>query len=122
MILTGGVKNYSTEEVKLDEKWVDGKPIYRKVITTNGYIERNSTGISNLENMIKMNMLIRQTSQKDWRNVPWCFYSNSETTRSKWLGGFFFDSSTKEIVLQLGSELQNFDKMILILEYTKSTD
>ena len=26
----GGVKNYSTDEVKLDEKWIDGKPLYRK--------------------------------------------------------------------------------------------
>lgn len=31
---SGGVSNYSTTAVKTGEKWIDGKPIYRKVIAT----------------------------------------------------------------------------------------
>ena len=34
--------SYSTDEVKTDEKWIDGKPIYRKTIIC-GALPNNTT-------------------------------------------------------------------------------
>ena len=112
---------YSTEE-KIVGKWIDGKPIYRKVVTANSYIEKLNTGISNLETMIKMEVLVSQSSNGEWRNLPWLFNNNNAIGDQSWAGGFFYRMDSNQLHFQLGSSLKSIKKIVAILEYTKTTD
>lgn len=112
---------YSTEE-KIVGKWIDGKPIYRKVVTANSYSEILNTGISNLETMIKMEVLVSESSNGDWRNLPWLFNKGNVIGDQSWAGGFFYKMDTNQLNFQLGNLLKNIKKIVAILEYTKTTD
>lgn len=49
------LKNYSTEEVKTGETWIDGKPIYRKTLTyTNKEIGDTTSIAHNIPNIDKI--------------------------------------------------------------------
>lgn len=111
------VEDYSTTEINTGKKWIDGKPIYRKCFSQNN-INNIATGITNIDSMIKMECLIKQTSTGDWRNLPWLFTGG----QAGWQGGFFYKASDQEISFQVGSDLGQVQKTILILEYTKTTD
>ena len=57
---------YSTSEIKTDKKWINGKPIYRRVIewvgdTPNNSIESNSHGI-NFETIIDSYLMVTDTN------------------------------------------------------------
>lgn len=112
---------YSTNEIVVGT-WIDGKPIYRKVITTTYYVEQVSTGITNIDTMTKMQVLVSQHNVGDWRNVPWLFNISEEYGDKNWAGGVFYRMSSNVLWFQMGSQLRNFEKMIAILEYTKTTD
>lgn len=114
------LSNYSTEETVCG-RWIDGKPIYRKVIDTT-YSGEINTNIQNLDTMIKMNILAKQTSVNAWRNLPWLYATNSTYGDPSWAGGFYFISASSTIKFQLGSSLDDISKLIIILEYTKTTD
>lgn len=111
-----GFTKYSTTETPIG-KWIDDKPIYRKVFTGSS-LSTLSTGITDADNVIKMQMLVRETdTNKTWRNIPW-LYNTSDTN---WMGGFYFRSSTGLIAFQMGNNLSNIDRYIIIIEYTKSS-
>lgn len=112
---------YSTEE-KIVGKWIDGKPIYRNVVTANSYSEILNTGISNLETMIKMEVLVSESGNGDWRNLPWLFNKGNVIGDQSWSGGFFYKMNTNQLNFQLGNSLKNIKKIVAILEYTKTTD
>ena len=114
------LSNYSTEETVCG-MWIDGKPIYRKVIDTT-YSGTINTNIQNLDTMVKMNVLAKQTSTNDWRNLPWLYASGSTYGDPSWGGGFYFIYASSTIKFQLGSSLDDISKLIIILEYTKTTD
>lgn len=97
----------------------NSKPIYRRVIVLNQYYQWFDTGIKNVDLVFKMDMMVEQTNTaKDWRNIPW-LYANGLTS---WFGGFYFSGVSGRVYLQIGSDLQQFNKMVLIVEYTKTTD
>lgn len=109
---------YSTSETKTKKKWIDNKPIYRKVFTGSS-IQTVNTGLTEIDDIVKMEMLIRiNDATKPWRNIPWLFNSGTATS---WMGGFYLRADTGQIVFQMGSELTNIDRYIIILEYTKTT-
>lgn len=111
---------YSTTEQKVGY-WIDGKPIYRKVFTQSN-MNAISNVVSNLDSMIKMDCLVRQSTVEDWRNVPWVYVSGNSYGSATWAGGFYYDSSENKIIFQAGSNLSDIDKLIMIIEYTKTTD
>lgn len=113
---------YSTDEIKTNKRWIDGKPIYRTVVTTNSYSDRLNTGISNLETMIKMEVLVSQSSNGDWRNIPWLFNSGGVIGDQSWAGGVLYKMNDNQLHFQIGSSLKNAKKIVAILEYTKTTD
>lgn len=121
MINKNLVNEYSTEE-KIVGKWIDGKPVYRKVFTANSYSEQISTGITNLETMVRMDILISQNSNGDWRNIPWLFNNGSSIGDQSWAGGVFYKMENNRLFFQMGSSLRNLKRIIAILEYTKTTD
>ena len=102
--------NYSTTEQKTGGKWIDGKPIYRRVITINvtyfgdSYITlANDTWVGNIDSIVNggacINKIFYDNAGRYWKN---------NTTLSFNYGKTF----------NLGSS-QPCD---FIVEYTKTTD
>lgn len=110
----------STEETVIGT--FDGKPIYRRIVINNGYATSFLSGAVNVDTVFRMEMLVRQNNTSgDWRNVPWLFNSNCNDVygTAAWAGGFYFNSITGVVALQIGADLQKFNKMVFVIEYTK---
>ena len=104
--------SYSTSEVKTNKVWIDGKPIYRKVfnitsgMSTSFQIEH---GISNLDYVeLKGNIFSSSTS-----NSPIYYYSSTDYFR------LFRDGNYIKIRYGSGNTVT---RIVVILEYTKTTD
>lgn len=72
-----------------------------------------------------MEMLVRHNnSSGDWRNVPWLYNENNDSVYGTpaWAGGFYLNGNSGKVSLQIGVALQDFNKMVFIIEYTKTTD
>jgi len=111
---------YSTSETITNKKWTNNKPVYRKVLEGTSISGDISTGITNLDVITKMEVLVKENGVQVWRTIPWLF-SYSDTIQSgAWAGGFSYTNG--DIIFQAGSSLLNIDKYIIIIEYTKTTD
>lgn len=111
---------FSTEEIKTNKVWIDGKPIYRKVyeissLPNNGrsYVTCN---IPNVQHVITMRGVME--SSTEWDNMP-----------SAYTNGTLIDSLVIERsgnTLTRIRILNNFNRSgfsaFVILEYTKTTD
>lgn len=107
-------EKYSTTE-KVIGKWINGKPLYRKVINTGqinlstSTVEKDS-GISDIDIVKDINlMLMFQNGNeiiwyKDWN-----------------ISELSFDISTQKIII-IGTKNASFINSFVILEYTKTTD
>ena len=101
------VNSYSTEEVNTGKKWIDGKPIYRIVLTTTANISGGDTSFGGLQTDVanlNIDTVIRadgidNNNRKTYRTL---YFSSSS--------GFGPYSSG----MLAGSKI--------ILEYTKTTD
>lgn len=120
------VESYSTNEVNTGQTWIDGKPIYRKVLVFPAQAIDNTTtlntGITNMELCIKFNFIFhdaRTTSLTfiDMFNV--LIASNNTSLLSPRL------TNSGENIGFRGTDsygsLEGRDA-IFILEYTKTTD
>ena len=110
--LDGKTDNYSTSEVLTDKVWIDGKPIYRKVIVG----EITATG--------------------DWTTIPnskitnYYFTTSMTSTYERYLPIPAYVNSSYSIALQYNASegLQYFangynsGNIYIIIEYTKTTD
>ncbi len=100
---------YSTSEVKTNKKWIDAKPIYRKVfISTWGNINVSEL---NIDTMIDTRGMVSYTN--GWH--PLNAYANANFNS-------LVQYSTKEKNIQFYGNGYNNSQIILILEYTKTTD
>jgi hypothetical protein len=109
--------SYSTSEVNTGKKWIDGKPIYRKVIhwdtpqynmgTING-VSTASVGLPSMENVIYFDVLLEGGGYK----------MNLSTNTSVRTMGFNDDFTT--FYATTGGTLMNIKD--IIIEYTKTTD
>lgn len=106
---------YSTEEVKTNKVWIDGKPVYRKVIndTTNRAIGSYNIphGITNLDTLVYKSVTMYQNSTIAFDGSATSALSSSENTGSYLNGADISIRTSWEII-----------KTIIILEYTKTTD
>lgn len=104
---------YSTDEIRIGT-WIDGKPIYRKVIARN-ITATNGTNISlsslNIDELLKVKSINKKVSNN------FTYYDN------------FFDSSEEKITLHYRNDIiefwtadgTNYTSTVWI-EYTKTTD
>lgn len=108
---------YSSEEQEIGT-WVDGKPLYRKVIVANNYSIPNKTeqtiphGIENIENVIRIDTAIHA-------NWDGCYGGSSM------LGAGKFHSRLDNTNLIYRNEAGDDWTLIYIssiIEYTKTTD
>ena len=120
-ILNGMIESlgtYSTNEINTGKKWIDGKPIYRKVISC-GALPANSTpkivnhNISDIDNSRMYGFAVR-TSDK--REFPLPFSSADSN------GNIQLDLTSTYIQITSNIDRSSFNTSYVILEYTKTTD
>lgn len=99
---------YSTNEIKTNKVWKDGKPIYRKVIEATDINTPFSTGVSNIDKMWFCN----SGSYIYWNDDY--FY---EIGRAE----LYYQKSTNKIAADSPTVANNW-KCVLTIEYTKTTD
>ena len=110
--------NYSTDEKLTGKYWIDGKPIYRKVIdfgplpntTTKGVAH----GISNLSQIITLYGISYSPMNSSWYTVP---AANSVSTYC-----FALWCDRTNVSVKTGDDRTYQTPTYIILEYTKTTD
>lgn len=107
---------YSTEEVKTNRKWIDGKPIYRKIIAYTGErleagrhtIKHNISNIGSYRAIISSSFMYNGDM---WTGV---------TSTNNYAGAISFNST--EVALIVAGWDKLFSPVYVTLEYTKTTD
>ena len=109
---------YSLQETFTGKTWIDGKPIYRKVINC-GALPNNTTknvthNISNLSNVIFANGISYSSGTGNYFPIPY----SADTLQAQvkmWV-------TNTDVSLQTLSDRSNYTTTYIILEYTKTTD
>lgn len=109
---------YSTDEIKTNEIWINGKPIYRKVVSfnvINGYnnygynINADDIWIDFSNSFIKSSTRVNPVSRADYRSEN---YS---------IGGFIA-TDARQLYVMIGSDTSLSGIAYITLKYTKTTD
>lgn len=113
--------DYSTTEIKTGKKWIDGKPIYRKVFYNEGtltYTNNKATIPSNISNMSALTKIegIVNDSVGGYYTLP---YIN--IGQLSYGIGLEYDNSGNIVVKQSAYDTR-LTKYVFVLEYTKTTD
>ena len=98
--------DYVYDEVDTGIKWVNGKPIYRKVFNLSAVLVNVSTSLlqnMNIDNLLRNDLQVWHSNQMYW-------ISN----------GIIYNTSTKKI--SFNSAYQQVYVYFYIIEYTKTTD
>lgn len=110
------VDTYSTEEVKTNKVWIDGKPIYRKVFkgtsTTQRGVSISFSGL-NLETLTHVEGFLYSIYNQWWSIHN--YYGHSTEYWTSW------NSNGTSLGVDTGIYF-NYPPYIIILEYTKTTD
>ena len=113
-----GNYNYSTTENVIGQ-WIDGKPIYRKVISTNSLAGSQDYkeiphGISNMDKIVSLKCIA-----KDENDVYFDFNNLTGTTGTTSIKVFIDNTN---ISVYNGAIIGPVNEAYFILEYTKTTD
>jgi hypothetical protein len=111
-------KKYSTSEVKTGDVWIDGKPIYRKVVQYNLTSTQQSQQIATeVDVLVSANGYITGVNGTD--RYPLNNFINSTDYSANW---YVIDSShvLRSTVASANTNRQGL--VTLIIEYTKTTD
>lgn len=118
------INEYSTEETFTGQYWIDGKPIYRKVISVNS---PSSSGVyATIANM-GSNVVDTLVSAKSMILVNYSesnqvFYNlNIDERDSIHYCLIAYNKSNGDIQAKVGTEFVS-KKITIVLEYTKTTD
>ena len=115
---------YSTDEVKTNKVWIDGKPIYRKVISVNSPSSAGVyTTIANMGSNV-VNTLVSATSMilVSYAANNKVFYNlNIDEGDANHYCLIAYNQSNGNIQAKVGTELRN-QPITIVLEYTKTTD
>lgn len=111
--------SYSTTEIKTNKTWIDGKPIYRKVInigsitntTSNNTVNPN---ISNLDTLISLDGIFNIGANR----IPINFHNS--VTASGGIGFCCFFQASDNLLYILCKSAINSG--YVVMEYTKTTD
>lgn len=120
-----GMKTYSTNE-QVVGTWIDGKPIYRKVVTFNinssGMTTAYTHNIANIETILPTCVAQIKRGTTDVYSVPFV-YPNNAGDLLNW--GVGMNITASKVLLYIGSSMRSAVSSypaIVILEYTKTTD
>lgn len=113
------LQTYSTSEVNTGKIWIDGKPIYRKVLeftnVSTGVTQKNH-GISNFDKLINYSGYY-YNSTWGYNPIP---AVTSDNISGYGIGIGDFKSTT--FYFNIGSLRSSTNEIKLIVEYTKTTD
>lgn len=120
----GGIKNYSTDEVKLNEKWIDGKPLYRKtIIVTNDSTLTQITVQHNIQNLNEVTDIRGSIkTYTSWKPITNIYIPNVAEYS---VAIYNITAKEKNFQILVGATLARekaFTKAYVTLEYTKTTD
>lgn len=118
-----GVKThnkYSTGEIDTGMTWIDGKPIYRKVVKTAGFsgnkVNNIAHGISKLGQIVDFRFYLMNSSGEITLPVPRIGYEGNALRES--FSNYAYVTKTN-IVFTCGS-LSSYSSGYAIIEYTKA--
>lgn len=115
---TSELPAYSTSEVLMAERWIDGKPIYRKVVSMgalpNAAAKSIAHGISNLDEHLGLSGVAFHSNGDD--RIPLPYVSTSTSTIQMHM------SKTNVIVTNKIDMSATYNKSYAIIYYTKTTD
>ena len=114
--LLGNAKDvYSYEEVKTNKVWIDGKPIYRKVLECSSFYAWSSMQ-HNIKDFEFPTFIYGLHFANGWiEQLPYVTSDGQRYVKS--ISGV----SSTEIFLNTG-DLTKGNKLIIVIEYTKTTD
>lgn len=112
---------YSTDEIIVG-RWIDGKPLYRRVLSLN--TPNNVDGSTQIgsftaliKQLIKLESVIDLTQYNDWVPVPQ--YLSAGNSIHCYLE---VSNSINKIMMAVNNTAYQNRPVIVILEYTKTTD
>ena len=110
-------EDYSTEEILTNKHWIDGKPIYRKVIDV-GVLPNATTklvahGILNLDRVIHLYGTYINSPNK-WAPIPWTSTGSTGNNIS-------CEVDSADVRIVTGVDRSSDYSCYVILEYTKSS-
>ena len=118
-VLTQDTQVYSTEETNTGKTWIDGQPIYRKVVVVELNTKPNSTyniptGINGV-NYVNIVGGVMEMGNYSFS----IYYSNNADV--KYNTAFYYNKLTNQIVYNFGENRLNsvIKKITFIIEYTK---
>ncbi len=107
---------YKTSETKTGEFWIDGKPIYRRVIqSTVGQIQ-NVVNSLNIDTLVSHYGYAASKFDNEWP-IP-----NVAATEPEYNIMFFRNTLTKQFAISFGDFYPANNPVLMILKYTKTTD
>lgn len=108
---------YSTEEVKTNKVWIDGKPIYRKTIYYNNPMSSGTNLISHNINNIGTHKIVVNEEYL----IGIYSYGKTLESANTYIGTTNIDNTY--VTVSVGSNWNNtFSECYITLEYTKTTD
>ena len=113
--VSGGGESYSTTETLTGGTWIDGKPIYRKIVNfgalPNSTSKSVAHGISGISKIIKFSAVT--TNGTYWLNLP---HTNPTTLANS----IAIECTATNVTITSGSNRTNYTECYCIIEYTKS--
>lgn len=113
-----GLNTYSTTETRVGT-WIDGKPIYRKVIDcgglTNATTKNVNHGISNMDTVTNFILIAKNPTANNWIPIPYTNKSNATYQVDVYI-------SNTQFVISCGDNKTAYTLSKAVIEYTKTTD
>lgn len=114
---------YSTTEVKTNKMWIDGKPIYRLVITGSDSFQFNPSTPSEIDTLTHCEVYVKDSTSV----IPIPAIGVSYSTGNHFIGWSYYNNSASwnanhlYIVKEQG-QFSDYQNYYAIMEYTKTTD
>lgn len=111
-----GSPDYSTTETNTGKKWIDGKPIYRRVFQTTGVNNeiKNVAPISNVSTIVSISG-IESNNPGNWGTIPYVH----DNTKANDVGVDYYNGYVRLLSRDINTSAWN---IYIIVEYTKTTD
>jgi microcystin-dependent protein len=113
--------SYSTSEINTGKKWIDGKPIYRKVIDCgvlpNATSKSIATGLVNLSTVISIKGIANTAGAGTCLPIPYVSIDSDDTSLQI---ACYFQSGN--VYIRTFMDLTIYIKSYITIEYTKTTD
>lgn len=116
---TGSEDTYSTTEVNTGKKWIDSKPIYRRIFAgvTPSTVNENSNVFTNIQNIDWIISLTGIVKIQSGYSYPIGLDLGDTTSINAW-----YSSSNSSIRMRVGRESLINSPVKIVMEYTKPTD